>query len=452
MLHAATDAAQGEVPLTITAAGPGRSHDIPLPLVAMGAPGTVDKSFHWTPSFSPNARIVAVAVQPDGKIVVAGPPVVTDPVGSNIVLCRYLADGSLDTTFSVGVIAFESAITSISAMALQTDGKIVIVGASFDGGIVMRYNTDGTSDSAFGQGGQVTLDFSAESPTSTEFDAVAIQPDGGLLIAGYTTAAGQNRDAMVARLTPEGSVDRSFGTLGHATAPFGSGQNKFLAMGLQSDGRIVAAGTAVPVGVSSHAVLARFDQGGQLDNSFHGNGMFAVGPRETVGGLGSVGWIFVQSDAKIVAGGAASEGIALVRLNGSDGSVDLAFGANGIKQIGIDIGYVDPSPFIGGMIQDADGHIIIGGGADNGVLNPVPDSGWNSDTFIARLASDGLLDFSFSGGVIAHDFSADNGRINGTEAVSAITSDADGRVIVASWSLDENFSMPIYSTLGRFWP
>lgn len=455
ILHGTIDATQGEAALTVTAASATRSHDIPLSLLTMGLPGTLDKSFHWvSSSLAPNAQISAIAVQPDGKIVIAGPPTLVADERSLIVAARYLADGTRDTTFAAEAIAFDSAITSIDAITLQPDGKIVVVGTCFSGGVVVRLNTSGAPDSTFGKGGLVTLELSAETPTSTAFRAVALQPDGGILVAGHTVAVQQNRDAIIVRLTPEGSIDRSFGAMGHTTAPFGAGQNEFLAMALQPDGKIVAAGTAIPPGVSSGAVLARFDRGGQLDNTFHGNGMYIVGARDTVGGLGSAGWVTIQPTGKIVAGGSATDGVGLVRLNGSDGSADTSFGAGGFKEIGIALAPLTFGPLIRGIIQQPDGRIIVGGSAPNGVINLDPDvGGSNYDTFAARFTSDGLLDFSFAGsGVVSHDFSADNGLINGLELLAGIAFDPDGRIVVASDSLSPGNTTPYYSTIGRFWP
>ncbi len=199
----------------------------------------------------------AVALQPDGKIVAAGGAV----VGSSpfdFALTRYNPDGSLDPTFGTdGKATTDFGGTDEAlAMALQPDGKIVAAGQAFTGSspdfavdfAVARYNPDGSLDSTFGTGGKVTTDFAG-------FDAaraVALQPNGKIVAAG-----GSSFDFAVARYKKHGSLDPSFGPGGKVTTDFASSTDVARAVALQPDGKIVAAGDAA-TGTSFDFALARY--------------------------------------------------------------------------------------------------------------------------------------------------------------------------------------------------
>ncbi|WP_405883438.1 calcium-binding protein [Streptomyces sp. NBC_01384] len=174
----------------------------------------------------------AVAVQPDGRIVAAGES------GGEFAVARYDTDGHLDTTFGgTGKVLTAFAEGAIgNDMALQPDGRIVVAG--YTGSTRMdfalaRYNTDGSLDTGFGTGGRVSTDFG-------DYDfanGVAVQSDGRIVAAGSTDA-----DFALARYNANGSLDAGFGTGGRVTTDFGGTAEQAHDVALQPDGRIVAAG------------------------------------------------------------------------------------------------------------------------------------------------------------------------------------------------------------------
>ncbi len=157
---------------------------------------------------------VDVAVLPDGKIVAAGSR------GQDFGAARYNADGSLDATFGTGGLVstdlFGASFDFARAMALQPDGKIVIAGQTSTSLIatdqdfaLLRYNSDGTVDTTFGTNGRVRTDFGAGNLESAF--SVAIDSVGRIVAAGYTTAAGAaGREFAVARYNLDGTLDTTF--------------------------------------------------------------------------------------------------------------------------------------------------------------------------------------------------------------------------------------------------
>ncbi len=178
-----------------------------------------------TPANSTNA----LAIQTDGKILVAGSQLV-----------RYNADHSLDTTFGgTGIVStdiFANAF-QINSMVVQADGKIIVAGFTYsDHGLdfaLARYTSDGALDTAFDSDGKLTTDFG----TSSEANSMALQPDGKIVVAG--TSSG---DFSLARYNIDGSLDRSFDGDGKLTTDFGSSNDRATSVAVQPDGKIVVAG------------------------------------------------------------------------------------------------------------------------------------------------------------------------------------------------------------------
>src|SRR5439155_1647217 len=182
----------------------------------------------------------ALALQANGKIVVAG--FTSSDFGTlrRFALARYNADGTLDPSFGGGgrVLTNFAGRDEASALALQSDGKIVVAGFSGAGGrqdfAVARYNPDGSLDPSFGSGGRVLTDFGGDD----EAAALALQSDGKIVVTGFSFSDAGGSDIALARYNPDGTLDASFGSGGRVLTDFG------LASGLvlQSDGRIVVAG------------------------------------------------------------------------------------------------------------------------------------------------------------------------------------------------------------------
>ncbi len=283
----------------------------------------------------------SVVIQSDGKIVVAGGAFPLFTFSGNIKVVRYNSNGSLDTSFGAGGI-----VTTIFPqgsyafdVALQTDGKIIIAGTVFvDFNIgdssdtdfaLARYNPDGTPDATFGSGGQVSTDF-----VGFEDDAfsVLIQPDGKIVAVGSANDPATFYDFAAARYLSNGTIDTTFGVAGKVRTDFGD-QNfdRARSAALQTDGKIVAAGFAISQGggVQNFAV-ARYTSSGVLDTTFS-----RVGKTQIDFGncCQSATKVLLQSDGKIITVGGSNgesgdDDFLLARLS-SRGSLDNTFGVGG---------------------------------------------------------------------------------------------------------------------------
>lgn len=225
---------------------------------SFGAGGRVETDF-----FGRSDLAQAVVVQPDGRIIAVG---YAFPAGATrVALARYTLDGSLDPSFSGDGKATTSASVLQSelgfAAALQPDGRIVVAGtrvtgASFDF-LVERYLSDGSPDPGFGTGGWATLDFFGR---QDEAHAVALQSDGGIVAAGFARTGPDfgSADFALARYTSAGNLDTSFGTAGRVTTDFFAGADQGEATASQPDGRIIVAGFATDPDRIQQFALARY--------------------------------------------------------------------------------------------------------------------------------------------------------------------------------------------------
>jgi len=178
--------------------------------------------------------------------------------------------------------------------------------------------------------------------------SVAVQADGNLVVAGYAFN-GSDYDFALVRYNTDGSLDTSFNGTGKVTPAIGSGNDVGHCVAVQSDGKIVAAGTA-----SGNFALVRYNANGSLDTTFNGTGITTT----DFGGADGAHGVKFQNDGKIVAAGQAfSNGdFALARYN-TDGSVDTSFGSAGKVTTdfdgGGDVGF--------GMALQSDGKIVVAG-------------------------------------------------------------------------------------------
>ena len=173
-----------------------------------------------------------IAVQPDGKLVAAGAATINGQV--DFALARYNSDGTLDTSFGTAgrvTTDFGSPWEAPSALAIQGDGKIVVAGftevGQFAAFAVARYNSDGTLDTTFGGGGKAITGFANDTnlvalgPVSAQAYSVAVQPDGKIVVAGYANIDGEE-DFAVVRYKANGTLDLAFGAGGKAITEFGA--------------------------------------------------------------------------------------------------------------------------------------------------------------------------------------------------------------------------------------
>src|SRR5688572_28114950 len=230
---------------------------------AAAPPGDLDTTFDGDGQVTTNfaaatAETPGLAIQGDGKTVTAGR---VDASGTrDFALARYNSNGSLDTTLDGdGKVTtdFDAGLDFGYAVAIQPDGKIVAAGYADVSGTrdfaVARYNPDGSLDITFDTDGKVTTDFAGDIDLAY---AVAIQRDGKIVAAGVAVISGTN-DFAVARYNPDGSLDTTFDTDGLVTTDFGAGLDQASGVTIQGDGKIVAAGRAVVSG-NRHFALARY--------------------------------------------------------------------------------------------------------------------------------------------------------------------------------------------------
>jgi uncharacterized delta-60 repeat protein len=235
----------------------------------------------------------AVVLQPDGKIVVAGNRSRATPGGgtqNDLAVVRFnYPQGTADTSFGGGSgvgIGDLGASAHAAAVALQpnaSNGKILVAGsrgATGDGDfMIARFrNPSGTLDPAFASGGRTTIDFGGN---EDEANAMVVQPDGKIVVAGTTGNFKGKHKFALARLQPDGVLDTTFGTDGKVTLDLGGKFDDATGVALQADGKIVVAGTSDAKGNSDFAV-ARF----QGDPSAAGGGL---GPAPGTGGTGTGG-------------------------------------------------------------------------------------------------------------------------------------------------------------------
>jgi uncharacterized delta-60 repeat protein len=304
--------------------------------------GSLDTGFGNSGMLTTNISSPTVAnsvlAQLDGKIILAG------RAGSNFSLARYNADGSLDTSFDGDGKLTTSVSSVVNGEAFgvkqQSDGKYIVIGGAYVSGndydfCLVRYNTNGTLDTSFGTDGKVTSPFKSGYLNSSGVDwgrSVALQPDGKILVAGYTITFDSDgkTNFAVARYNVDGSLDKTFGVNGQVITDFDSGYDYGYAISLQSDGKFLVSGEA-QVGVNKDFAIARYNANGSLDSTF------GIGGKVTYDidyGNDTAYSVAIQSNSKIIISGNAIDSasdrsaIAWLRLN-SDGSIDKGTGTSG---------------------------------------------------------------------------------------------------------------------------
>lgn len=339
-------------------------------LVRYYSNGTVDETFGsngkvYTAIGTVEDRATAVVVQPDGKILAVGWSRVASGSNDNFALVRYTSTGALDTTgFGGGTgkvtTDFGTTQDSAAAVALQSDGKILVAGKTQTDFALARYNSDGTLDDTFSGDGKVTADFGSSSDRG---HAVAVQADGKILVAGYHNN-GSDDDFAVVRFNSDGTLDTSsFGTggTGRVTTDFGSGDDNGFSMALQGDGKILVAGRA-RASNKDHFGLVRYTSSGALDTDFNFTGRVIT----PVGGVQDIGRsIRLQGDGKILVAGQAYNGsnddFAVVRYT-TAGALDDGF--NGTGKVTVAIGAV--SETCQALVVQPDNKILLAGQSYDG--------------------------------------------------------------------------------------
>lgn len=392
--------------------------------------GTMDTTFGTSgvarfPAGGGDDRLAGAAVQPDGKAVLVGSLFTGGRAGWDLLVLRLDADGALDTSFaSSGVVQEQFSqslyIEDLFGVTVQQDGNIVAAGAAGNFVGLMRLRTNGALDKAFGTSGIVKR--GGYGPASS----VVVQPDGrivaGCPVRGYL---GSSADFHVFRFTSSGAVDTAFGSNGVATLDFG-GTESIAAVGLDSLGRIVAAGT---VDQSSGTdmqdwAIARLLGDGTADSAFDSNGMLAPSYADA-----ELAWALgVQPDDKLVVAGTSGTPNADVTVARFDtaGVADSAFGTGGVASVDV---AADDVPY--GLVLEPSGRIAVAGHAGSAFL-------------LAGFTNAGAVDSAFgSSGTTTTTFTA------GDATAHALAAAPDGR-LVAAGSADDG--RVVHVVAARYWP
>ena len=396
---------------------------------ASAAPGDRDTTFGQNGlarlDFGKAEAALDAALQPDGKIVLGG---FTDAFGDNdFAAARLTAAGALDTTFGSGKgwartdLAAQDVATSI---ALQPDGRIVLAGytsigpAGTDMAVARLLSPQGTLDPAYGGGsGWSRLSFGPH-----DFgEAISLQPDGRILVTGSTYTANLSDMAVARLLNPQGTFDSAFGPLGGWTVVSFAAQDSARAAVLQPDGKILVAGNS-GTNASDDLILTRLlNPQGTVDTSFGQNSGWTLldfGNHEIAEALA------LQSDGKVVvAGFTGTQGVGydiiVARVN-ADGTRDSAFGTGG-GGTRIDVGPTDDAQAV--LVQP-DGKILVAGSVER--------SDEKDDLIVVRLQPNGMPDTTFGDkGTVSID-------LGGEEEGDALVLQPDGKVVVAGYAEGPN--------------
>lgn len=386
---------------------------------AVGVPGSLDTSF----GTGGRARTVgsgdyaaALVVQTNGRMVLAGS--CFNAAGTKLDFCafRYNSNGTLDSTFGSSgkvVTPLRSGYEYATALVIQPDGKLVLAGyCPRTGGnndfCALRYNANGTLDVSFGTNGTVITSVAGVDDRAT---ALLVQPDGKIVVAGYCTGAGF---MCAARYTTDGMLDGTFGSGGKVITQIGSGSNRARTVALQSDGKLVLAGTCVGSSGDDFCIL-RYDTFGVLDATFGSGGalLTQVGPSNDYGNA-----LVLQPDNKLVLAGncftaaGAKSNFCAVRYN-SDGTLDGTFGSLGKVTTAIGSG----DDVATGIVLQPDGRLVLAGYC-SGAVYP---------SYCAlRYSPNGTVDTTFgTGGTVVSSSS------NSYDYARAVALQPDGKVVVA---------------------
>ena len=383
-----------------------------------GQPGTLDLSWNLTGKvitsiggavpFGTNSGARAMAVQADGKVLLAG--MCYDVANVDFCAIRYNANGTLDTSWN-GTGKTMTPIGGIDdqayAIAVQSDGKVLLAGYCKSGGsyhfCALRYNGDGTLDASWNGSGKVITPIGAGNDQAF---AIAVQPDGKVLLAG--TCFGQPTKFCTLRYNANGTLDLSWNGTGKVSTSLGTGDIAY-AVAIQPDGKVMVAGTCLGAADNDFCTV-RYNVNGTPDSSWNGTGILTT----SVGGDDIAAAMSLQPDGKVLIAGSCRSGAAIptdfcaVRYN-SDGTPD--FNWNGTGSV--------VASFSGGLdvrtraiAVQSDGKVFFAGG-------------YNNDIFALRYNANGVIDTNWNG----------TGRVvtpvGNFDSAWAVALQRDGKVLLA---------------------
>lgn len=351
----------------------------------------------------------AMALQTDGKIIIVGDA--HNGANYDFAILRLNVNGTPDTSFNLTgqkMIPIGSAtIDSAKAVAIQTDGKILIGGES----ALARLNPNGTLDPTFAIGGILAIQL--------KISGIALQSDGKILASGSCSSF-PNPDFCVSRFNADGTLDISFNATGNVKEPIGIGDDVPTAIKIQPDGKIIVSGFCVSGAMNTinEFCALRLNTNGTLDTGFNGTGKL----KQAIAGYDTANAIALQSNGKIIiAGTCATTNLTVsdfcaLRLN-TNGSLDTSFNLSGMGtyQVGLttDNGAA--------VVLQPNGKIIISGGCH-----------LNVGSYCAtRLMQNGVVDTSFgTNGKFLMEIST--GQFSGQTSTSAILQ-PNGRLVLGGF-------------------
>lgn len=359
---------------------------------------TFDTDGKTTYCFPSNESHVSLdsGLQSNGKIVYFG----GNALSCNIDLARFNTNGSLDATFGTNGVSINSICSAFPnggyyprRMAIQSDDKILIMGLQQNNTYpnaywIARLTPDGALDTTFNGTGYKDLSFGTIQDIGL---CIAIQADGKILVGG--TSGNTAEFFTVARLTTSGALDTTFGVGGKAQIAFSGTESMANSILVQPDGKIVLGGYTVNAPYAKDFALVRLSSSGTLDTTFGVNGKVITTVDSNYSD--AVTQLAIQSDGKIVAGGFTSfetnTRMAVVRYL-SNGTIDTSFGTNGINVITDGFGGKNCS-----VALQADNKIIVAGGLEGGYFEVFRLL--NSGTLDTAFGSNGLVNaFPVTGG------------------------------------------------------
>jgi uncharacterized delta-60 repeat protein len=371
-----------------------------------------------------------LVVQSDGKIVVVGHSGALS-IGSGFEIARYNSDGSLDAAFGAGgrVVVDLGTDSKARAVAIQSDGKIVVAGHGSGGAspdfAVVRLNANGTLDGTLDGDGILTTDLNNLIDSEDFAEGVAVDAAGRIVVAGYSRpTASDDWDIAVVRYAANGALDASFSGDGIALKDVVGLDDQAFDVAIQVDAKIVLAGhsfkTDADPGTDDDPDFAaiRYNSDGTLDGSFDGDGIATTDLGVNSADFGKS--LALQAGGSIIVAGdsvSSEADLAVVRYT-SAGALDVSFDGDG--RVTIDFG--STNEFGEDVLVQSDGKIVVGGCSEQG------STGF--DFAIARLSATGSLDVSFGGdGKVTTDFGNDD-----QDQAFGLALQDDGKILAAGFS------------------
>ncbi len=319
------------------------------------------------------------------------------------------AAGDLDPTFDGDGVVFTPVGPSSnagSAVVVDSAGRIVVAGTSSNGlegqFVLIRYNSDGSLDTSFGTNGIVTTDFSSGTDSAS---SVAIDSQGRIIVAGTS-----NNNFAVARYNPDGSLDTTFDSDGKVTTSVGSGGASGNSVAIQTDDKIVVTGEANN-GSNDDFAVVRYNTDGSLDTSFDSDGIVLTDLNSNSADQSYA--VAIDSSGKIIVAGRSyvtfDVDVAVARYN-TDGSLDTSFDSDGI--VITDLNGTGSAEQANAVAIDENDRIVVAGNT-------------NSDFAVFRYNTDGSLDTAFDS-----DGKQTVGFGNSAYATS-VAIDSNGKIILA---------------------